>query len=189
MLQGLCQLRRVRRALTLQTGSGSLACPDVQPASRRNVCSKSVGDLNLSGARLQSAARANLSRSADWPASSAACIRKRVVSLANDMWIITMCCRIPCMCSRKHGFCESGFTKCHTTPELYTKCMHISHCVTIESLVSDAVDCRTNACHANCSSDCNKRPCFRERAQGMRCQGRPLSMRSKVGTCSLQQPA
>lgn len=69
---------RVRRALTLQTGSGSLSCLEVQSASRRNVCSKSVGDLNLSGARLQSAARANLSRSADWPASSAACIRKRV---------------------------------------------------------------------------------------------------------------
>ena len=50
-------------------------------SDRRSVCSKSVGELNLSGACLQSAARANLSRSADWPASSAACIRKRTVSI------------------------------------------------------------------------------------------------------------
>lgn len=51
-----------------------------QVSNRRSGCSKSVGDLNLSGARLQSAARANLSRSADWPSSSAASIRKRTVS-------------------------------------------------------------------------------------------------------------
>lgn len=49
-------------------------------SNRRSICSKSVGDVNLSGACLQSAARANLSRSADWPPSSAACIRKRSVS-------------------------------------------------------------------------------------------------------------
>ncbi|DBA69611.1 TPA: hypothetical protein ACH3X2_012680 [Trebouxia sp. C0005] len=68
---------RVRRALTLQTGLQGSICPKVQAPKRRNGCSRSVGDLNLSGACLQSAARANLSRSADWPASSPACIRKR----------------------------------------------------------------------------------------------------------------
>lgn len=68
---------RVRRALTLQTGLQGSICLKAQAPKRRNGCSRSVGDLNLSGACLQSAARANLSRSADWPASSAACIRKR----------------------------------------------------------------------------------------------------------------
>lgn len=68
---------RVRRALTLQTGLQSSICPKAQAPKRRSGCSRSVGDLNLSGACLQSAARANLSRSADWPASSPACIRKR----------------------------------------------------------------------------------------------------------------
>ncbi len=73
-------LCRVRRALTLQTGLQGSICPKAQAPKRRNGCSRSVGDLNLSGACLQSAARANLSRSADWPASSPACIRKRAVS-------------------------------------------------------------------------------------------------------------
>lgn len=73
-------LCRVRRALTLQTGLQDSICPKAQAPKRRNGCSQSVGDLNLSAARLQSAARANLSRSADWPASSHACIRKRAVS-------------------------------------------------------------------------------------------------------------
>lgn len=73
-------LCRVRRALTLQTGLQGSTCPEAQAPKRHNGCSRSVGDLNLSAARLQSAARANLSRSADWPASSPACIRKRVVS-------------------------------------------------------------------------------------------------------------
>ncbi|DBB01137.1 hypothetical protein WJX77_007224 [Trebouxia sp. C0004] len=68
---------RVRRALTLQTGLQGSICPKDQAPKKRNRCSRSVGDLNLSGACLQSAARANLSRSADWPASSPACIRKR----------------------------------------------------------------------------------------------------------------
>lgn len=68
---------RARRALTLQSGEKSMQFSGDQVSNRRSGCSKSVGDLNLSGARLQSAARANLSRSADWPSSSAASIRKR----------------------------------------------------------------------------------------------------------------
>lgn len=69
---------RARRALTLQSGEKRRTLPEDLGPSRRNACSKSVGHLNLSAACLQSAARANLSRSADWPASSAACIRKRM---------------------------------------------------------------------------------------------------------------
>lgn len=68
---------RARRALTLQTVEKNMPFSGDQLSKRRSGCSKSVGDLNLSGARLQSVARANLSRSADWPASSAASIRKR----------------------------------------------------------------------------------------------------------------
>ncbi len=78
--QTLIYVPRVRRALALQTGDEDSTCPKVLAPTRRGACSKSVGDLNLSGASLQSAACANLSRSADWPASSAACIRKRTVS-------------------------------------------------------------------------------------------------------------
>ncbi|KAL3162440.1 hypothetical protein ABBQ32_010108 [Trebouxia sp. C0010 RCD-2024] len=73
---------RARRALTLQSGDESMPFSGDQVSNRRSSCSKSVGDLNLSGARLQSAARANLSRSADWPSSSAASIRKRTVSVS-----------------------------------------------------------------------------------------------------------
>lgn len=65
----------------LQSEEKSKPSPGDQLSKRRSVCSKSAEDLNLSGACLQSAARANLSRSVDWPTSSAACIRKRTVSI------------------------------------------------------------------------------------------------------------
>ncbi|DBA96222.1 TPA: hypothetical protein ACH3X3_002418 [Trebouxia sp. C0006] len=106
---------RVRRALALQTGLQSSICPKAQAPKRRNGCSRSVGDLNLSAACLQSAARANLSRSADWPASSPACIRKRAVSPdmtkcsqpAGAAWVL-QCLRVSCLCRAKH---TAGCTK------------------------------------------------------------------------------
>lgn len=108
-------LCRVRRALALQTGLQSSICPKAQAPKRRNGCSRSVGDLNLSAACLQSAARANLSRSADWPASSPACIRKRAVSPdmtkcsqpAGAAWVL-QCLRVSCLCRAKH---TAGCTK------------------------------------------------------------------------------
>ena len=108
-------LGRVCRALTLQTGPQGSVCPKAQAPKRRNGCSRSVGDLNLSAARLQSAARANLSRSADWPASSPACIRKRTVSLgmANcpqpaGAACVLWCLRVSCLCHASH---DTGSTK------------------------------------------------------------------------------
>lgn len=76
-----------------------------QVSNRRSVCSKSAGDLNLSGACLQTAARANLSRSADWPTSSAACIRKRTVSIKSAQYF-SSCLQ----CASQHSLIWSMFT-------------------------------------------------------------------------------
>ena len=71
---------RARRTLILQADTG-MAAEGQKPATcgRHNRCTRSADDIQLNRARVQQAAQAALTRSADWTAVS--CIRKRAVSL------------------------------------------------------------------------------------------------------------